>query len=103
MIWGEKDFRYRVVDGWGLSDEGRDHSGMITGVAVDAFSKLSYAAKLSDVSNEQLATGLKKLSQNMLDASAERAVCWEGHWFPEETATIHSAFRPRPLRPPDLH
>jgi hypothetical protein len=41
-----------------------------TGVAVESFSKLSYAAKLSDVSNEQLATGLKKLSQNMTEAAA---------------------------------
>ena len=41
-----------------------------TGIAVESFSKLSYAAKLSDVSNEQLATGLKKLSQNMTEAAA---------------------------------
>ncbi len=41
-----------------------------TGVAVEEFSKLSYAAKLSDVSNEQLATGLKKLSKNMTEAAA---------------------------------
>ncbi len=40
MIWGEKDFRYRVVDGWGLREQGRDHSGMITGVAVDAQDRL---------------------------------------------------------------
>lgn len=41
-----------------------------TGVAVEEFSKLSYAAKLSDVSNEQLAKGLKQLSKNMSEAAA---------------------------------
>lgn len=41
-----------------------------TGVAVEELSKLDYAAKLSDVSREQLATGLQKLSRNMIEAAA---------------------------------
>jgi hypothetical protein len=36
-----------------------------TGVAVEALRELNYAASLSDVSTEQLGTGLRKLSQNM--------------------------------------
>ena len=39
-----------------------------TGTAVDALSKLDYAAKLANVSREQLATGLEKLSKNLLAA-----------------------------------
>jgi len=40
-----------------------------TGVAVEELSKLDYAAKLSDVSQEQLAAGLQKLSRNMVEAA----------------------------------
>ncbi|MBI1396943.1 MAG: hypothetical protein GC151_13275 [Betaproteobacteria bacterium] len=40
-----------------------------TGVAVDSLSKLQYAASLSDVSNEQLADGFRKLAVNMQDAA----------------------------------
>lgn len=39
------------------------------GVTVEGFQKLAYAAKLSDVSNEQLANGLKFLSRNLVDAA----------------------------------
>ncbi|MBZ0106147.1 MAG: hypothetical protein K8H84_11005 [Sulfuricella denitrificans] len=41
-----------------------------TGLTTEALSKLSYASKLSDVSNEQLATGLKQLSKNMTEAAS---------------------------------
>lgn len=40
------------------------------GVTVEALSRLKYAAELSDVSLEGLATGLKKLSVNMSEAAA---------------------------------
>src|SRR3972149_2646576 len=43
------------------------------GISVEALSGLNYAAKLSDVTNEQLSTGLKKLSVNVVDAG--RGVC----------------------------
>lgn len=39
------------------------------GVPTQELSRLAYAAKLSDVSNEQLGSSLEKLSKNMLDAS----------------------------------
>ena len=39
------------------------------GVSVEELSKLQYAAKLSDVSNEQLQTGLVKLSKGMVEAA----------------------------------
>jgi len=39
------------------------------GVAVEDLSKLQFAASLSDVSNEQLGTGLKRLSKLMAEAS----------------------------------
>lgn len=42
-----------------------------TGVAVDELSKLQYAAKLSDVTTEQLQGGLVKLSRGMSDASKQ--------------------------------
>lgn len=38
------------------------------GVTVEAFSALSYAAKLSDVSNEQLKVGLKGLNEALVDS-----------------------------------
>lgn len=41
-----------------------------TGTTVEELSALGYAARLSDVSQEGLSTGLKKLSKNMLDAAA---------------------------------
>lgn len=40
------------------------------GLTVEALSQLEYAAKLSDVSLEGLATGLRKLSQNMTDVAS---------------------------------
>lgn len=40
------------------------------GVAVGDLSKLSYAAGLSDVSNEQLSVGLKQLSKNLIEATS---------------------------------
>ena len=40
-----------------------------TGIAVEALSGLAYAATLSDVSIESLATGIKKLSVNMNEAA----------------------------------
>lgn len=40
------------------------------GIPVEALSRLEYAAQLSDVSLESLATGMKKLSQNMVDVQA---------------------------------
>lgn len=39
------------------------------GVTTEALSRLNWAAKLSDVGLEQLATGLQRLSRNMLDVS----------------------------------
>lgn len=42
------------------------------GVSVEALSRLEYAGKLADVSLEQLGTGLRKLSQGMLDIAAGR-------------------------------
>lgn len=39
------------------------------GVTTEALSRLEWAAKLSDVSLEQLSTGLQRLSRNMLDVS----------------------------------
>jgi hypothetical protein len=42
------------------------------GVSVEALSRLEYAGRLADVSLEQLGTGLRKLSQNMLDLAAGR-------------------------------
>lgn len=42
------------------------------GVTVEALSRLEFAAKLSDVSLEQLSTGLRKLSQNMLEVASGR-------------------------------
>lgn len=42
------------------------------GVATEALSRLEWAAKLSDVSLEQMSTGLRKLSQNMLEVSQGR-------------------------------
>jgi hypothetical protein len=41
----------------------------ISGLSIDAFQKLSYAAKLSDVESESLAKGLKFLSRSMEEAS----------------------------------
>jgi hypothetical protein len=41
------------------------------GMSVEAFSGLSYAAKLANVSNEQLATGLKQLSKFMVENRIE--------------------------------
>lgn len=38
------------------------------GITVEAFSGLAYAAKLSDVSNEQLKTGLKGLNESLVDS-----------------------------------
>lgn len=43
------------------------------GVGTEALSKLAYAAKLSDVSFEQLQGGLKKLSVNMAEAAGKGA------------------------------
>lgn len=40
------------------------------GVATEALSRLEWAAKLSDVSLEQLSTGLGRLSRNMLDVAS---------------------------------
>ena len=40
------------------------------GIAVEALSRLEYAAKLSDVSLESLTGGLQKLSKSMLDVAA---------------------------------
>lgn len=40
-----------------------------TGVAVEELSGLAYAAKLADVSNESLGTGLKKMSKLLVDGS----------------------------------
>lgn len=40
------------------------------GLSVESLSALKYAGDLSDVSVEQLGTGLKQLSRNMLDAAA---------------------------------
>jgi len=40
-----------------------------SGVAVESLVELNYAASLSDVSTEGLATGLRKLSQNMAEAA----------------------------------
>lgn len=40
------------------------------GLTVESLAKLEYAAKMSDVSLESLATGVKKLSQNMADVAA---------------------------------
>lgn len=40
------------------------------GMAVEAFTALTYAGKLADVSADQLATGLKILSRNMLEAQS---------------------------------
>lgn len=51
-----------------------------TGVAVESLSKLNYAAGLSDVSTEALATGLKKLNLNISAAangSAEQAALFK--------------------------
>lgn len=42
------------------------------GTTTEALSRLEWAAKLSDVSIEQLSTGMKKLSQNMLEVSQGR-------------------------------
>lgn len=42
------------------------------GVSVEALSQLEFAAKLADVSLAELGTGLRKLSQNMLDLAAGR-------------------------------
>ncbi len=39
------------------------------GVPVESFQRLAYAAKLADVSQEELATGLKFLSKNLIDAT----------------------------------
>jgi hypothetical protein len=50
-----------------------DHMGKLaqaSGSTVEEFSKLSYAANLSEVSTEQLAGGLEKLSKKMGDALA---------------------------------
>jgi len=40
MTLGEGAFHYRVIEGWGLGPHGHDHSGMITGVAVDAYDRV---------------------------------------------------------------
>lgn len=40
-----------------------------TGVAVDELSRMAYAAKLADVSNETLAKGIKGLSEKMVEAN----------------------------------
>lgn len=40
------------------------------GVTTEALSRLEWAAKLSDVSLEQLSTGLQRLSRNMLDVAS---------------------------------
>lgn len=39
-----------------------------TGMTVQAFSTLSHAARMADLDNQQLITGLKSLSQNMVEA-----------------------------------
>lgn len=44
-------------------------SAQKAGVAVEALSRLEYAAKLSDISLEQLTGGLQKLSKSMADAA----------------------------------
>jgi hypothetical protein len=51
-----------------------------SGVAVESLRELNYAASLSDVSTEDLATGLRKLSQNMTEAargSKEQSAAFE--------------------------
>jgi len=41
----------------------------ISGLSTDAFQKFAYAAKMSDVENESLAVGMKRLSKNMEETS----------------------------------
>lgn len=40
------------------------------GLTVEAYSSLTYAAKLADVTQEQFSTGVRQLARNMLDAQA---------------------------------
>jgi hypothetical protein len=46
MMYGQGDYRYQVVEGWGMGPEGLDPGGMITGVDVDVDDNL-YAFRRS--------------------------------------------------------
>lgn len=50
-----------------------DNLSMRAGVSVEELSRLSYAAKMSDTDTEALATGMRKLSDNMVAAGAGNA------------------------------
>ena len=65
------------------------------GVSTEALSGLALAASYSDVSNEQLATGLKKLSQTMSEAAAgnERYQKILKALGTSETKDVNKAFR----------
>lgn len=49
--------------------DGLSKAAQRIGVTTEALSRLEWAAKLSDVSLEQLSTGMQRLSRNMLDVS----------------------------------
>lgn len=46
-----------------------ERNARITGLGIDAYQKLQYAARMADVEMESLSTGMKFLSRNMVEAS----------------------------------
>ncbi len=65
---GEK--LYEFVKGGAEVSVQMGKTAQAVGLPIEAMSKLSYAAALSEVSTEQLGTGMKKLEKNMAEAAA---------------------------------